>query len=66
MNSSESIQLKSFKFYPFLCVSFAFLSWLDGFGKLYFSMQVNVMGFSEALLKINHRNLDEKQNGKQL
>lgn len=53
-------------FHQFLCVSFAFLSWHDTFLKLYFSMQINVMGFSEALLKINHRNLYEKQNGKQL
>lgn len=37
-------------FYPFLCVPFTFLGWLDPFPKLYFSMQINVMGFSEALL----------------
>lgn len=47
-------------FYQFLCVPFAFLSLLDTFLKLYSSMQINVMGFFEALLKINHRNLYEK------
>lgn len=38
-------------FYPFLCVPFTFVGWLDPFFKLYFSKQTNVLGSSEAASK---------------